>query len=276
MAFIEDIVTPLRRLETVLNEALLRLQQAQDTEALHDLRVCLRRIRSLLRPLRGCPGATRLDRAAAELGRLTTPLRDLEVLIAELARHHLDWQANVRQSDLQARCRQLLAHPQLIDFPSRLHAWCRRFRRTARRAAKHRLDRHLLRQQRQLRRALADTGYDRHRLRLLIKRLRYAAEAYPQRLPSLPKRQRASRRRKTPSATGTIGKFGACRPSIRRISGPCCPNGKLSNARRWPERTSCLPPYHRRWWRKPAAHHDPERRTAAGHARPRKCPMRHR
>lgn len=76
MAFIEDIVTQLRRLETALNEALLRLQQAQDSEALHDLRVCLRRIRSLLRPLRSCPGATRLDRAAAELGQLTTPLRD--------------------------------------------------------------------------------------------------------------------------------------------------------------------------------------------------------
>lgn len=133
MAFVTDIVTQLRRLEPALNEALLRLQQAQDTEALHDLRVCLRRIRSLLRPLRGCPGATRLDRAAAELGRLTTPLRDLEVLIAELARHRLDWQANVRRSDLQARCRQLLAYPQLIDFPSLLHAWPRHFRRTARR-----------------------------------------------------------------------------------------------------------------------------------------------
>lgn len=56
MAFIEDIVTQLRRLETALNEALLRLQQAQDSEALHDLRVCLRRIRSLLRPLRGSIG----------------------------------------------------------------------------------------------------------------------------------------------------------------------------------------------------------------------------
>ncbi len=104
MAFIADIVTQIRRLESALNEALLRLQQAQDTEALHDLRVCLRRIRSLLRPLRGCPGATRLDRAAAELGKLTTPLRDLEVLIVELAHHRLDWQANVRQSDFQARC----------------------------------------------------------------------------------------------------------------------------------------------------------------------------
>ncbi|MTD09023.1 CHAD domain-containing protein [Serratia sp. YC16] len=186
MAFVEDIVTQLRRLELALNAALLRLQQAPDSEALHDLRVCLRRIRSLLRPLRGSPGATRLDRAAAELGRLTTPPRDLEVLIAELVRHRLDWQANARQSDFQARCRQLLAHPQLIDFPSLLHAWPRRFRSTARHAAKHRLNRRLQRQQRQLHRALADTGYDRHRLRLLIKRLRYAAEAYPQRLPLSP------------------------------------------------------------------------------------------
>ncbi|EPH2853149.1 CHAD domain-containing protein [Serratia nevei] len=113
-------------------------------------------------------------------------MRDLEVLIAELARHRLDWQANVRRSDFQARCRQLLTHPQLIDFPSLLHAWPRRFRRTARRTAKYRLNRRLQRQQRQLRRALADTGYDRHRLRLLIKRLRYAAEAYPQRLPLSP------------------------------------------------------------------------------------------
>ncbi|MGK8664132.1 CHAD domain-containing protein [Serratia marcescens] len=182
MAFVAEIVTQLRRLEPALNEALLRLQQAQDSEALHDLRVCLRRIRSLLRPLRGCPGATRLDRAAAELGRLTTQLRDLEVLIAELARHRLDWQANVRQSEFQAHCHQLLANPQLISFPSLLHAWPRRFRRSAQRVAKHRLQR----QQRQLRRALADTGYDRHRLRLLIKRLRYAAEAYPQRLPLSP------------------------------------------------------------------------------------------
>lgn len=186
MAFVAEIVTQLRRLEPALNEALLRLQQAQDSEALHDLRVCLRRIRSLLRPLRGCPGATRLDRAAAELGRLTTPLRDLEVLIAELARHRLDWQANVRQSEFQTRYRQLLAHPQLIGFPSLLHAWPRRFRRSAQRVAEHRLNRRLQRQQRQLCRALADTGYDRHRLRLLIKRLRYAAEAYPQRLPLSP------------------------------------------------------------------------------------------
>ncbi|MBF4190211.1 metal-chelation protein CHAD, partial [Serratia ureilytica] len=32
MAFVEDIVTPLRRLESALNEALQRLQQAPDSE----------------------------------------------------------------------------------------------------------------------------------------------------------------------------------------------------------------------------------------------------
>ncbi|HFF8454743.1 hypothetical protein [Serratia marcescens] len=53
---------------------------------------------------------------------LNEALRDLEVLIVELARHRLDWQANVRQSEFQARYRQLLTHPQLIGFPSLLHA----------------------------------------------------------------------------------------------------------------------------------------------------------
>ncbi|ENY3040667.1 CHAD domain-containing protein [Serratia marcescens] len=228
------------------------------------MRVCLRRIRSLLRPLRGCPGATRLDRAAAELGRLTTPLRDLEVLIAELARHRLDWQANVRQSDLQARYRQLLAHPQIIDFPSLLHAWPRRFRRTARRTAKHRLNRRLQRQQQQLRRALADTGYDRHRLRLLIKRLRYAAEAYPQRLPLSPAAMAGLKAAQSALGDWHDREVWCLQAEHQADSGPCCPGGKLSNARRWPRRTTCSPPYHRRWRRKPAAHHDPEKRPRQG------------
>ena len=246
--------------------ALLRLQQAQDSEALHDLRVCLRRIRSLLRPLRGCPGATRLDRAAAELGRLTTPLRDLEVLIAELARHRLDWQANVRRSDLQARCRQLLTHPQLIDFPSLLHA--------RRALPPHRAThRQIPPEPTPATPATATApGIGRYRLRSPPSAAVDKTPALRRRslsaTPSLsPKRRCASKRRKTPSATGTIGRSGACRPSIRRISGRCCPYGKLSNAGRWPERIPYSPPYHRRWRRKPAAHHDPEK-AAAGHAGP--------
>jgi CHAD domain-containing protein len=44
----------------------------------------------------------------------------------------------------------------------------------------------LIRQQRGLAKALRDPEHDRHRLRVLIKRVRYAAEAYPA-LAALPK-----------------------------------------------------------------------------------------
>ena len=223
MAFIEDIVTQLRRLETALNEsAAAAAAGARQRSAARPARLSAPHSQPAA-PVAQLPRCNAARSGRRRVRAAHDAAARSRVLIAELARHRLDWQANVRRSDLQARCRQLLTHPQLIDFPSLLHAWPRRFRRTARRTAKYRLNRRLQRQQRQLRRALADTGYDRHRLRLLIKRLRYAAEAYPQRLPSLPKRRRASKRRKTPSATGTIGRSGACRPSIRRISGRCCP-----------------------------------------------------
>lgn len=55
-----------------------------DVEALHDLRVSLRRMRSLLRPLRGLPWIDPLEKAAAAMGQLSTPLRDDEVLLQEL------------------------------------------------------------------------------------------------------------------------------------------------------------------------------------------------
>ena len=49
-----------------------------------------------------------------------------------------------------------------------------------------RIDKRLDKQWRKLRKALADPAHDRHRLRLLIKRVRYAIEAYPEldRLPT--------------------------------------------------------------------------------------------
>lgn len=51
-------------------------------------------------PLRSAIDVTRLD-SAAGLEKLTTPVRYLEVLIAVLARHRLDWQAKVRWANLQ-------------------------------------------------------------------------------------------------------------------------------------------------------------------------------
>ncbi|VEA69261.1 Uncharacterized conserved protein [Serratia plymuthica] len=179
MAFTESIIAQFRRLENALSQALSRLQDPTDTEALHDVRINLRRIRSLLRPLRGIPGVAPLDNAAASLGKLTTPIRDLEVLIAELARHQLEWQTNVRKTELQSRNLALASHPLLFRFPKLLHGWPKSFRRAKRRHAKRRVAHRLSRQVKQLRLALADTHYDRHRLRLLIKRVRYAADTYP-------------------------------------------------------------------------------------------------
>lgn len=180
MVLIENIIVQARRLERMLNQSLLRLPDPADNEALHDVRINLRRIRSLLRPLRGTPGVAQLDQAAASLGKITTPIRDLEVLIAELEQHRLAWQANTRKTELQSRKLALLSLPLLSEIPIRLHAWLKTLRHARHRHAKRHITRRLTLQVIQLRLALADKQYDRHRLRLLVKRLRYGVDAYPQ------------------------------------------------------------------------------------------------
>jgi len=130
MALAKSIIAQLRRLESALNQALLRLQDTSDVEALHDVRINLQRIRSLLRPLRGIPGVTGLSSAAADLGKITTPIRDLEVLIAELELHQLAWQANTRKTELYRRKLALMSQPLLTHFPTLLHIWPKTFRRT--------------------------------------------------------------------------------------------------------------------------------------------------
>ncbi|CAI1186454.1 CHAD domain-containing protein [Serratia liquefaciens] len=180
MALAKSIIAQIRRLERALNQALLRLQDTSDVEALHDVRINLQRIRSLLRPLRGIPGVTGLSSAAADLGKITTPIRDLEVLIAELELHQLAWQANTRKTELHRRKLALMSQPLLTHFPTLLHTWPKTFHRTQPRHIKRRVALRLRLQVKQLRLALADIHYDRHQLRLLVKRLRYVAEAYSQ------------------------------------------------------------------------------------------------
>ncbi|MGO3441239.1 CHAD domain-containing protein [Serratia liquefaciens] len=139
MALAKSITEQLRRLERALNQALLRLQDTSDVEALHDVRINLQRIRSLLRPLRGIPGVTGLSSAAADLGKITTPIRDLEVLIAELEQHPLTWQANTRKTELHRRKLALMSQPLLTHFPTLLHTWPKTFRRTQPRHIKRRV-----------------------------------------------------------------------------------------------------------------------------------------
>src|SRR5690606_3719930 len=90
-----------------------RLAADTDSEALHDLRTTLRRLRSLLRPLRGLPGVEQLEDAAKALGALTTPLRDREVLAADLVGRGY---AEAGQRRLEGRARtfaSVAASPQL-------------------------------------------------------------------------------------------------------------------------------------------------------------------
>ena len=77
MAFVDSLVAQLLRCQVDLWEIQARLQAETDCEALHDLRIQLRRLRSLLRPLRKYPGIAPLYAAAAELGQRQRHCHDL-------------------------------------------------------------------------------------------------------------------------------------------------------------------------------------------------------
>jgi CHAD domain-containing protein len=183
-AMLDHVVAQLLTLQVRLLACRERLAGDVDSEALHDLRTTTRRLRSLLRPLRGLPGVEQLEDAAGALGDLTTPLRDREVLADQLLERGYQ---QAGQARLQGRARtfasvagsaQLTRMLAIVDaFPLFLRAADRegladRFKR--------RIDKRLTKQWRKLEKGLKDPAHDRHRLRLLIKRVRYGDEAYPQ------------------------------------------------------------------------------------------------
>lgn len=84
MSFADKFVAEIFALQVALYESLARLEARTVSEALHDLRIAVRRIRSSLRPIRSMSHVGALNIAAAEVGRLTTPARDLEIMIQEL------------------------------------------------------------------------------------------------------------------------------------------------------------------------------------------------
>ncbi|MEQ9728170.1 CHAD domain-containing protein [Pseudomonas sp. WHRI 8822A] len=185
--FVGTLRSEVLRLEVALYACRERLQAQTDDEALHDLRVCLRRLRSLLKPLKGAAGSDPLQNRAAELGRLTGPLRDLEVLIGTL-------RASGEHAAAQRRLAQRRKGDALVLNSRALPALFRALdewpRELAAQQASGELDdlhkkvrRYLRKQLAKLVEALGDAEHDRHRVRLLIKRVRYTAEAYPQLSP---------------------------------------------------------------------------------------------
>ncbi|RAU44377.1 CHAD domain-containing protein [Pseudomonas sp. RIT412] len=182
-AMVDRLVAEIISLNVKLLACHARLVASTDSEALHDLRTTVRRLRSVVRPLRGLPGIDQVEEAAKGVGELTTPLRDMQVLAAFLADLGLHEAALDRTRVLDSACPQVATSAPLnrlfgiLDqLPSFLrtqqrHGLLKRLRR--------RIEKRMDKQWKQLRDAMADPTHDRHRLRLLIKRVRYAAEAYP-------------------------------------------------------------------------------------------------
>ncbi|HET8730512.1 MAG TPA: CHAD domain-containing protein, partial [Moraxellaceae bacterium] len=167
-------------LQTTLARRVDELVRVPAPDTLHALRVALRRMRTLLRPLAGRKAFSALYEQAGRVLEATGPLRDIEVLIEDLAAHQREHAAYLRQRrldaglmeligrsellDLEAECRPRPAHAPLIALPDReaLEKRCRKV---------------LERDHCRLLEQLQAPGHDLHRLRLDIKQLRYQLEA---------------------------------------------------------------------------------------------------
>lgn len=183
MSMFDVILGQVLTAEAALYRACLRLRAGSDGEALHDLRIQLRRLRSLLRPLRTIGAAARLDSTVAQLARLTSPVRDLEVLIGELERTgHVELAAG-RRAKLATAYGLVLRSDELANLFAELDAWPGSFQLERlsghARKLKKRVSRRLDKQIKRLTDALADQHFDRHALRILTKRTRYMLDAYP-------------------------------------------------------------------------------------------------
>ncbi|KJZ41916.1 CHAD domain-containing protein [Pseudomonas fluorescens] len=206
---INRLVAHVLGLEVRLLACQARLSARTDPEALHDLRTTVRRLRSLLRPLRGLPGVEQLEAAASRVGDLTTPLRDREVLAAYLLEHDQPEAAHRRMAQMAEAYPAVATSPEVAQLLMILDAFPRFLRASQRqgllKGLRQSIEKRLAKQWKKLDQALHDPAHDRHRLRLLIKRVRYGIEAYPE-LDRLPKA--AMPRLK--SAQGALGDWHDC------------------------------------------------------------------
>ena len=182
--FAERLLVRISLQEVRLRSCCARLQADDDTEALHDLRINLRALRSLLRPLRGLPATDLLEQAAAELGRLSNPLRESQVLVGELQRLGLTDVASDYAADAGVTIRQLLSSAQLQRLFEVLDGFALIWRLANREGCllglRKRIRGYLRKELRKLGVPSELATGDLHALRLRVKRLRYASEAYPQ------------------------------------------------------------------------------------------------
>ncbi|WP_282411604.1 CHAD domain-containing protein [Pseudomonas sp. PS02303] len=208
-ALVDRLVAQVLSLEVRLLACQARLRARTDPEALHELRTTVRRLRSLLRPLRGLPGVEQLEAASSRVGELTTPLRDREVLAAYLLKNGQPEAAQRRMAQMAKAYPAVATSPEVTQLLMILDAFPRFLRASQRqgllKGLRKRIEKRLAKQWKKLDQALHDPAHDRHRLRLLIKRVRYGIDAYPE-LDRLP--DAAMPRLK--SAQGALGEWHDC------------------------------------------------------------------
>jgi CHAD domain-containing protein len=236
---------------------------AGDADALHDLRVAIRRTRALLANAKGVidePTRTRFADGFGTLARATTAARDLDVLVA-------DWPqiaALVPDSDAgdvagihEALCRRqaaaraevaaTLASDASAALITEWRVWLTASPDFAARHAEQRITKVVRRRAHKSRRRLTrlarlDTPDARHAWRKEAKRLRYLAEAFPQSFrrklaPALAKAQDAvGRERDRYVQAGIIEALGgsALADALRRQPAASDPRRKVARSlKRW-------------------------------------------
>jgi len=155
--------------------------QANDPEALHELRVGLRRLRTLLRPLAGNKSCKPLYQAATELFHQSNPLRDLQVLLADLEAHGETRAAATRRRKLHRALETFALGEALTTLQTVWAQWLKTVpvkKLPAKRRLKKSFRQAIAGQQKFLLRYLPKADADLHQLRIHIKHLRYFLEAY--------------------------------------------------------------------------------------------------
>jgi CHAD domain-containing protein len=183
MSFVDDYVAQIISLEVSLYHSRAQLLAGSDSTALHELRIAVRKIRSLLRPLRKLPEVGALSQAAAQVGRETTPTRDLEVMIGELQDSGYAPSAETRRRQLAPAYRQVAESRAVHGLLLALDRWPEAFR-AAERAGhldgiKRRIRKAIGKRLGQLIDGLHDPHFDRYELRIIVKNARYLTEAFP-------------------------------------------------------------------------------------------------
>lgn len=181
-----------QQLDTGLSTSQQQLTQQQNPEALHDLRVSLRQLRSLLRPLRADLYEARdLDGLVKEMMGSTNRIRDREVLIVELKQQQLFVLADDYQRGLQDAYLHVAEQFELTVIQQRLLSLVQYWQHALSAHTVRQLEKHIRQQWRQqsqklfkrLQHKQPQKTKDRHRLRILIKQLRYSCETYQKILP---------------------------------------------------------------------------------------------